>query len=171
MSVSIAPVTLADAVELIRANRESRTLHHPWVFPFIDREGFAAWFAKLAPQRNVSFIARSSEDRRIVGVINLNEIVMGIFCSAYLGYYAMSGMGGRGLMTKALRQVMHTAFSDLQLHRLEANIQPGNERSIALVKRLSFRLEGFSPRYLRIHGEWRDHQRWAITAEEFDRTV
>jgi len=63
--------------------------------------------------------------------------------------------------------VVSRAFRQLRLHRLEANIQPDNEASRRLVKRLGFKLEGFSPRYLKIAGKWRDHERWAVTAENW----
>lgn len=69
-------------------------------------------------------------------------------------------------MTQALRAAIRFAFGDLGLHRLEANIQPENRASIALVQRLGFRQEGLSPRYLHIGGEWRDHERWALLADE-----
>jgi [ribosomal protein S5]-alanine N-acetyltransferase len=98
--------------------------------------------------------------------VNLMEIVHGIFQSAYLGYYGMAWCAGSGLMTEAVRLGVVHGFGVLGLHRLEANIQPDNARSLALVRRLGFRCEGFSPRYLCIGGVWRDHERWALLADE-----
>ena len=69
-------------------------------------------------------------------------------------------------MSAALEQVLDHVFGTLALHRIEANIQPGNEPSVRLARGAGFRLEGFSPRYLLIGGRWRDHERYAITAEE-----
>jgi ribosomal-protein-alanine N-acetyltransferase len=68
-------------------------------------------------------------------------------------------------MTAGLRLVIRRAFVTLRLHRLEANIQPGNRASIALVSRCGFEREGFSPLYLKVGGRWRDHERWAILAD------
>jgi ribosomal-protein-alanine N-acetyltransferase len=70
-------------------------------------------------------------------------------------------------MSEGLSKVIEHAFRRLKLHRLEANIQPGNARSKRFAKRLGFRREGFSPRYLKINGRWRDHERWALVAEDW----
>jgi ribosomal-protein-alanine N-acetyltransferase len=70
-------------------------------------------------------------------------------------------------MSEAIRLILRYAFNDLKLHRLEANIQPGNVASIALVRRAGFVLEGYSRRYLKISGRWRDHERWAILIEDW----
>jgi RimJ/RimL family protein N-acetyltransferase len=105
----------------------------------------------------------------LCGVINLSEIVRGSFESAYLGYYALAPHAGKGFMSAGLELVLDRAFGELGLHRLEANIQPKNQRSIELVRRAGFRCEGLSRRYLKIAGRWRDHERWAITLEDRDR--
>ena len=105
----------------------------------------------------------------LVGIFTVSQIVRGYFQSAYLGYYASARHAGKGLMGEAMALVLDHAFGPLSLHRLEANIQPGNAPSIALARGAGFRLEGFSPRYLLIGGRWRDHERYAITADEHAR--
>ncbi|VWC68107.1 phosphinothricin acetyltransferase [Burkholderia lata] len=158
-------VARTDAADLIAANRASRSHHLPWVDSFTDQAGFDQWFGRCLTGPNVGLVARERASGAVVGVVNLNEIVGGVFQSAYLGYYGMVEFSRKGLMTEAMRAVIGVAFGELGLHRLEANIQPGNHASIALVRRLGFTKEGFSPRYLRIGGEWRDHERWALLAD------
>jgi ribosomal-protein-alanine N-acetyltransferase len=104
-----------------------------------------------------------------VGGININEIVRGVFRSGYLGYQVGAPHARQGYMTEALAIVLREAFGPLRLHRVEANIQPGNRASIGLVRRAGFRLEGLSRRYLKIGGRWRDHERWALTVEDWRR--
>ena len=167
-TLRLSRVTPADAADLIAANVASQAHHLPWVTSFTDQTGFDTWFARGLTGPNVSLVAREAVSNQIVGVINLNEIVMGAFQSAYLGYYGMLNFARTGLMTEALGAAAHYAFNDLGLHRLEANIQPDNLASIALVRRAGFKQEGFSPRYLRINGEWRDHERWTLLADAPD---
>lgn len=163
--VILSRVCYGDAEELIAANIASRDHHAPWVQSFTDTKGFDVWFGQMATGPNIGFIARESETGGIVGVINASQIVWGAFRSAYLGYYGMATFARQGLMTKALRLSISELFIDVGLHRVEANIQPGNLASIALAKRLGFHREGFSPRYLKIDGEWRDHERWALLSD------
>jgi ribosomal-protein-alanine N-acetyltransferase len=165
--VVIRLVHASDAAELIAANLASIELHEPWVSPCRDHASFLGYLTRCDGDRSIGFIARERESGKIVGIVNVSEIVRGFFQSAYMGYYGMAGMNGRGLMSEAVSLVVSHAFGELGLHRLEANIQPGNAPSRALVKRLGFRQEGYSPRYLKIDGEWRDHERWAILADEW----
>jgi ribosomal-protein-alanine N-acetyltransferase len=162
--VTLRPATNDDGPALIRAHFESRALHAPWAEPFTDEAGFDAWLAQTRTGRKLSFLVEWQG--RLAGVVNLSEITRGALLSAYLGYYALAGCDGQGVMTEGVRQAVAHAFGPLGLHRVEANIQPGNARSIALVRRLGFRLEGFSPRYLYIAGSWRDHERWAKLADD-----
>src|SRR5262249_54230743 len=122
------------------------------------------WMKMAGPTRRRLLVCRRG-DGAILAVVNVSEIVRAAFQSAYLGYYAFRPHAGQGYMTEGLALVLRHAFRSLGLHRLEANIQPGNHPSRALVRGLGFRKEGFSPRYLKIGGRWRDHERWAIVRE------
>jgi ribosomal-protein-alanine N-acetyltransferase len=104
----------------------------------------------------------------IAGVVNVNSIIRGRFQSASIAYAAFAPTAGKGYMSEGLALVVRYAFEGLRLHRLEAQIQPENRASIALVRRTGFRQEGISPDLLFIDGAWRDHERWAITSGMVD---
>jgi ribosomal-protein-alanine N-acetyltransferase len=155
-----------DAEEFTELMRASRALHQPWSFPPVRIEEFTALVERARADDFELLLLCRREDARILGFFNLSQIFRGPFLNAYLGYAIGEPHAGIGYMTEGIELVLRHAFGALGLHRIEANIQPGNERSIALAKRAGFRLEGFSPRYLKIDGQWRDHERWAILAEE-----
>ena len=147
--------------------RVSRDFHSPWATAPTDDERFAAY---LADQRRPDFAALllcRAEDDAIVGFFNLSQIVRRRLQSAYLGYAVGQPYAGQGYMRGGLELVLRHSFTTLELHRIEANIQPGNANSLALARGAGFRREGFSPRYLKIGGQWRDHERWAVLVEDW----
>jgi ribosomal-protein-alanine N-acetyltransferase len=172
--VSIRPPLPGDAEAFVAAVARSRELHHPWVAPWPSTKAYAGWLERIAArtphQRMAGFLVLAGDG--IGGYVNASEIVRGAFDNAYLGYAAFAHWAGRGVMRRGLALVVDRCFAPesaggLALHRVEANIQPGNEPSKRLARSLGFRLEGLSPRYLRIEGAWRDHERYALTAEEW----
>jgi ribosomal-protein-alanine N-acetyltransferase len=157
-------LSLDDEAEFIGASRRSRVLHRPWVAPAATPAAFRAYVARMSEPSQNAFVVRRRDNDALIGVITISNVVMGPFRSAYTGYYAFAPHAGEGYMREALQAIVRHAFGVMKLHRLEANIQPGNRASIALAKACGFRKEGFSPRYLKIGGRWRDHERWAIVA-------
>ena len=165
--VYIVPPSRRDRAAFLAAGNRSKSLHRSWVTTRFDDKMFDAYLKRSRRQDHACFLVRRVDDDAIVGAININQIVRGFFHSGYLGYYGFRPHAGQGLMTDGLELVLHHAFTKTKLHRLEANIQPGNRPSIKMVRRCGFRKEGLSPRYLKIAGRWRDHERWAITIEDW----
>ncbi|MEU3861102.1 GNAT family protein [Streptomyces sp. NPDC028722] len=164
--VALRGFTLADGPEFTARARESKDLHRPWLFPPDTDEAYADYAGRLIedPDR-AGFLVCEKDGGSIAGFININNIVRGGFRSGALGYGAFAHAAGRGLMREGLELVLGYAFGPLGLHRLEINVQPGNTASIALARGAGFRLEGFSPNMIHVDGAWRDHERWALTAE------
>jgi ribosomal-protein-alanine N-acetyltransferase len=157
----------SDREEFISLMRASRAFHRPWATAPADDDRFATYLAdSLRPDFEAMLVCRSS-DLAILGFFNLSQISRGSLQSAYLGYAVGKRFAGHGYMRDGIQLVLRHAFITLRLHRVEANIQPGNRASIALAEGAGFRREGFSPRYLKIGGRWRDHERWAILADEW----
>ncbi|WP_405905806.1 GNAT family protein [Streptomyces sp. NBC_00828] len=164
--VGIRHFTYADGTEFTARTRESKDLHQPWLFPPGSADAYAAYAGRLIQDpTKAGFLVCERDGGGIAGFININNIVEGGFLSGALGYGAFAHAAGRGLMGEGLGLVVRYAFGKMGLHRLEINVQPGNAASIALARRCGFRLEGFSPDFIYMDGAWRDHERWAITAE------
>jgi ribosomal-protein-alanine N-acetyltransferase len=147
--------------------RASRKLHRPWLTAVTTDEGYDTLLERVDSERHEPLFVCRGHDGAIVGFFNLSEIIRGGLQSAFLGYGAVAAYADQGYMSEGIQLVLARGFDDLGLHRIEANIQPGNQRSIALVRGAGFVREGFSERYLLIDGRWRDHERWAIRFERW----
>lgn len=163
---SIREPILDDENKFILAMQRSQILHQPWVASPKTADEFQNYFQRSRQSNQKSFLVlNQTED--ITGVFNINEIVRGFFQNAYLGFYAVADYAGQGYMSAGLNLVLKHVLEEMTLHRLEANIQPSNALSISLVKNNGFRQEGYSPNYLKINDKWCDHERWAITYEDW----
>lgn len=159
--------TARDRDEFVALMGVSRSFHRPWATAPTDDERFAAYLADSRRPDFEAMLLCRQEDLAILGFFNLSQIVRRSLQSAYLGYAAGQPYAGQGYMREGIQLVLRYGFGELKLHRIEANIQPGNLASIALARGAGFRREGFSPRYLKIAGRWRDHERWAILADDW----
>jgi ribosomal-protein-alanine N-acetyltransferase len=166
LRLRLSPLRSADCEALLAATRRSKRLHRPWVHPPTTAAGVRRFASETGPirERLLLWADEAGEDA-LVGYFSLGEIVRGALNGAFLGYWAVSPHAGRGYMSAGMELLLRHAFRTIRLHRIEANIQPENRASIALAWRAGFRHEGFSPRYLKVGGRWRDHERWAMTVE------
>jgi GrpB-like predicted nucleotidyltransferase (UPF0157 family)/RimJ/RimL family protein N-acetyltransferase len=157
--------SLEDKHPFIEGIKQSTLLHAQWVSAPKTSDEYDIYLRKISGSTEKNFLLWH-EVNQLVGVFNISNIVRGMFQSAYLGFYAIEPHSGKGLMSQGLKLILKTVFAEMQLHRLEANIQPTNFASLQLVKNNLFRYEGFSPRYLKINNVWQGHERWAVTVED-----
>ncbi|RPI60320.1 MAG: GNAT family N-acetyltransferase, partial [Lysobacterales bacterium] len=143
--------------EFLAAALRSRALHRGFVGAPAQPAEYREYLRRLRRDTQQSFYVIENGSDALAGVVNINDIVRYAEQSGRLGYYAFTPFAGTGLMFEGLKLVIRAAFRDLGLHRLEANIQRNNVRSIALVEKLNFKREGTARRFLKIGNRWRDH--------------
>ena len=165
-AVRLRPLHANDETAFMQGLRDSRELLKPWVQVPLSRKAFQKYVLEMNTADDRAWAVLRSDTRELAGVVELRDIFYGDFKNAYLIYYAFQAHQRQGLMKQAVQQVIAIAFNRLKLHRLEANIQPDNLASIALVRACGFNKEGLSPRFLKKNGQWRDHERWAMLADE-----
>lgn len=135
--------------------------------PLRDEAFYSSTYQKEALQREVLdcrerrafrfYIRLTGCPQQIIGMIGLNNVVWGAFCSAFLGYKLDEQFINRGYMSDAISRIVTYAFHELRLHRIEANVMPRNKASLRVLEKNHFVNEGISKYYLNIHGVWEDH--------------
>lgn len=159
------PVNAADRSEFLALTQDGRDLHSQWIKTPLTVHTFRAYLRRNERDDHLGFAICLRDGGEMVGVVNINHIVGGALRTGTVAYFVAKQHAGKGYMREGLTQVKEHAFRELRLHRLEANIQPGNTASQALVRNCGFALEGIAPRFLYINGAWRDHERWAAVDE------
>jgi ribosomal-protein-alanine N-acetyltransferase len=125
--------------------------------------------AEYKAGRQIKFGAFLKEDiAKIIGTVAFGNIIKGPFQSCFLGYRLDEKENGKGYMSEAIKKGLEYMFTEIKLHRIEANIVPYNSASISVVEKLGFRLEGFSRNYLQINGKWEDHLHYVILNRELE---
>ncbi len=153
---------------------ESRSHLEPWEpapLPGVDPYSITFFDRQLIGVRTMTSeklaIVRL-DDRALVGHMTIGGIIRGAGQMCHLGYWMGEPFKGRGYMTEAIGLTLAHCFVRMGLHRVEANIQPHNKPSIHVVRTCGFRYEGLSKGLVQIRSEWRDHLRYAITADEWN---
>src|SRR5947209_5314534 len=140
---------------------------HSWA----DRHAVSAWPPLLSALRKAGRAGTMlpfviTYGGRLVGQMNVSNVVHGVLRSCTVGYWVDRGVAGRGITPTALALVIDHCFTGVGLHRVEVDIRPENAASLRVVQKLGLRREGYYERFLDIDGAWRDHVGFAVTVEE-----
>ncbi|MDG1997009.1 MAG: GNAT family protein, partial [Emcibacteraceae bacterium] len=129
--------------------KRNKNFHEPWVFVPSDPSYFDQYLKRMKLGGSLGVFVFSNNTEELIGVINLNSIKLDPFSSATLGYYGEQAISGKGLMKEGILLILNHAFKNIGLNRVEANIQPRNSASIALVKSCGFTYEGYSKKFIK----------------------
>lgn len=167
-----------DAAQLAAYYWRNRDFHREWT-PLVSDDFYTESWQQAHIETYLQLNALEREYRfgiwypepegeLLVGILNLTNIVRGVFQNGCFGYSMDHSYTGGGIMTSSLREAVEFAFYAVGLHRVEANIMPRNIGSRKVLEYVGFRKIGFSPWMLYINGVWEDHEMYALTLEEFE---
>jgi len=117
--------------------------------------------------RAYSFLIFKTDDKKLLGGINIGNVRRGVSQSASLGYWIGEKYARNGYMKEALKLLIPSLFVDLRLNRIEAATLEENIASKNLLKKIGFKKEGVLRKYLKINGSWRDHILYGLLENDF----
>jgi [ribosomal protein S5]-alanine N-acetyltransferase len=157
--------SMDDQHEFTELAAASKNFHEPWIYAPATATEFAQYMRYYSREDAEFLLLCRRESGVIAGFVTISDMVGAPYWRAVVGYGVFAPSRRRGYMLEGLKLAVQFVFEHLGLHRLEADIQPANEASVAFIRRAGFRYEGFSPGFIQIGGRWHDHERWAITAD------
>jgi len=166
--VTLCRLTSEHRSEFVQLANVSTEFLRPWVRLPVSLAEFDEYLDRFDGQAAECTLICLKESGRIAGTASLSNIIRGPYQRATVGYNAFAPTARRGYMSEGFPLVCRFAFEELGLHRLEADIQPDNGPSLQFAKRVGLRREGYSPAYAYVNGDWRDHERWAVSATASD---
>ncbi|MBX7139996.1 MAG: GNAT family N-acetyltransferase [Chitinophagales bacterium] len=81
---------------------------------------------------------------------------------AEIGYMLHPDFQGRGLMSEAMTEVIRYGFEVMNLHSIEANINPGNEVSRKLLLKFRFQKEAYFRENYFFNGKFLDSEIYSL---------
>lgn len=145
-----------------------------------ERFSYSAWMRRMGRQAralevlpfaigwvdDVHASEREMTRARIIGQLSVSSITLGAARSGSIGYWVDERFAGRGIAPASVALAVDYLFHVVRLHRVEICIRPENAPSLRVVDKLGLRYEGQRARFLHINGDWRDHECFAVCAEE-----
>ena len=138
-----------------------------WLELPVSPEAFQAYIHDCTTDSVRGFLIYDKHSNAIQGMVHLNNVYNGNFQNAFLGYCFKTTETSESTMGIVIRLVTHYALTKLKLHRLEVSVQLQHTKLMRALRTSDYRSEGVSPRLLKVGGRWRDHERFAVTAEEW----
>jgi [ribosomal protein S5]-alanine N-acetyltransferase len=163
--VALRRISIDDRERFVELVNISSGLLHPWVYLPATSSKFDEYLRRFDQQTAECLLICIQESGEIAGTVSISDIIRGPYQRGTVGYNAFAPSAGQGYMSEGFKLVFRFAFEDLDLHRLEADIQPGNEASLKFAHRVGFRREGYSSGFVCIAGIWKDHERWAVNSD------
>jgi ribosomal-protein-alanine N-acetyltransferase len=136
-----------------------------WARDHLSRKSFTNrvyWAARAVSQGTaLPLFLTLKDDAALLGAITLDNIRRGPAQAGTLGYWIGAKHARQGYMGEAIRAVVHYAFNELDLSRVEAACLPENTASRGVLEGTGFKYEGVAQSYLQINGRWRNHVLYA----------
>ncbi|MGF9966937.1 GNAT family N-acetyltransferase [Bacillus rhizoplanae] len=168
--IFIRPFTLEDVKARLKLQTENRNFFEMYS---MAREGnyytvegqrklIEKYDEKFKKDQEYNFGIFTTADKKLIGTINLFQVIRGSLQSAFIGYFIDKENNGKGYATEAVKLIKEFAFTNLNLHRIEAGVMPHNLGSIRVLEKSGFHKEGIAIKNVKINGKWEDHQVLAI---------